>query len=46
VKKMRKCRLCGVAEDDELLGGCCGRCDEIAGDAWAGLALGLKQAAV
>ena len=42
---MRRCRLCGTAED-ELLGGYCGRCDKIVGDVWAGLALELRETVV
>ena len=40
VDKMRRCRVCGRA-NDELLGVYCARCDEIAGDVWAGLAAEL-----
>jgi len=43
---MRRCRLCGTAEDDELLGACCGRCDKMVGDVWTGLALELKETVV
>jgi hypothetical protein len=46
VKKMRRCRLCGTAEDTELLGGYCGRCEKIVGDVWAGLALELNGTVV
>ena len=43
---MRRCRLCGRANGEgEFLGVYCARCDKIAGDAWAGLALELKETA-
>jgi len=39
VKKMRRCRWCGAVEEAEFRGSYCGRCEKIAGDVWAELAL-------
>ena len=46
--EMGRCRLCGAVEEVEFLGVYCGRCDKIAGDGWAGLALesGMKEGTV
>ena len=43
---MRRCVGCGAIEKAEFLGMYCGRCDKIAGDVWAGLALELKETVV